>query len=315
MKRNLYLVFISVLTMMACQSNPSAQTRHFHWVGQENEEIIMTQHGNVFRGEYIDPGFQDYCSVPIVGMIDNEGNVHGAGFDIQDGSLYAQISGKITGDTFEANWSPLPQAISEFRSMNMKRQKPAPEIEREIAKHPDAFYNWLFPEKQLCTSSSEALNRVTPFLSEKPVVAGTSSSEALNRVTPFLPEKTVVDDGQLYGYQIGEWEMKRLHIVPAEKADEVNFYIAIEQNGQYWINVEMEGAAKLTGNTFRYREKGYEFEVVVYNGFATITTIAGTIELSSQEVDDLFELRADGAYPLLPKGLVDKQFYEINFYQ
>ena len=299
MKQKFWIAAMLLITA-ACGSGEPSQTEHYYWLGNEGEVIIFTRMANVFRGEYIDPDFQERASVPIVGRIDNEGNVNGAGFDIQNGNLYAQISGKITGDTFEANWSPLPQAISEFRSISMKRQKPEPEIEREIEKHHDAFYNWLFPEQQLCTSSSEALNRITPFLSEKPAVA----------------------DGQLYGYQIGEWEMKRLRIVSVGN-DEVHFYIAIEQNGQSWVNVEMEGAAKLSGNTFRYKEKGYEFEVAVYNGFAVITPIEGTSDLNVQEVqitnsegviDQTQNFTAAGVYPLLPKGLVDSPFYEINFY-
>ena len=292
MKQKFWITAILLITA-ACGSGTASQTEHYYWLGNDGEVIIFTRINSVFRGEYIDPDFQDYCSVPLVGTMDNEGNVIGIGFDSQNGILYAQISGKITGDTFEADWIPLPQAISEFRSMNMKRQKPTPEIEREIVKHPNAFYNWLFTEKQLCTSSGETLPRVTPILPEKPVVV----------------------DGQLYGYQIGEWVTRQIGIEPASKAGEIDFHLSIEQNGLFWIEVTMQGTARLTDNSFRYNEKGYEFEVAMYNGFATITTIAGTIDLSHLEVDDEVKCTADGVYPLLPKGLVDSPFYEINFYQ
>ena len=294
-----YFICVLLLTA-ACQNSPSSQTRHYHWIGGEGEEIIMTQRGDVFRGEYVDPGFQERASVPVAGIIDKEGNVRGTGFDIEDGSLYAQFTGKITGSTFEANWNPLPNVISEFRSWNLKQQKLSPEEEREIAKHPDTFFNRLFPELELCTSHSIALNRVIPF----------------------LPEETAVAGGRLYGYQIGEWETRRLRITPATKAGEVDFHLQIESNGQFWIEVNMKGTARLTANSFRFRQKNYEFEVAVYNGFATITTITGFIDLSAQEdvnegtnkVDDATEFTLDGVYPLLPKGFVDKRFYEINFY-
>jgi len=299
---NLRLICIIcvLLTSTACRNSPSSQTKHYHWIGMEGEEIIMTQRGNVFRGEYIDPGFQECASVPIAGLIDKEGNVLGAGFDINDGSLYAQFTGKLTGNTFEANWSPLPNAISEYRNWNLKQQKLSSEAEQEIAKYPDAFYNRLFPELELCTSHSVTLNRVTPF----------------------LPEETTIAGGRLYGYQIGEWDKRNLHIAPAAKAGEVEFHLQIESNGQFWIEVNMQGTARLTGNSFRYRQKDYEIEVAVYNGFVTITTITGIIDLNAQEnvskganmVDDGFEFKLDGVYPLLSKGFVDKRFYEINYY-
>jgi len=300
MKKN-FLIAAMLLIIAACGSGTSSKTEHYYWLGNEGELIIFTRMVNVFRGEYIDPGFQDFCSVPIAGTIDKDGNVSGVGFDSQNGNLYAQITGKISGNTFEATWSPLPQAISEFRSMNMKRQKPEPEIEQEIAKHPEAFYNWLFPESQLCTSYGAQLNRVTPF----------------------LPKKIVTDDGQIYGYQIGEWEMKQLRIVSAGN-DEVQCYISIEQNGQSWVHIQMEVAAKLTGNTFYYKVKGDEFEVAIYNGFAVITPTNGTTDPNAKEVaitdsdgaiDQNPNFTAAGVYPLLPKGLVDSPFYEINFYQ
>jgi len=300
MKKNFWIAAMLLITA-ACGSGSSSKTEHYYWLGNEGEVIIFTRMVNVFRGEYIDPDFQDFCSVPIAGTIDKDGNVRGVGFDIENGNLYAQMSGKITGNTFTATWSPLPQAVSEFRSMNMKRQKPEPEIEQEIVKHPDAFYNWLFSERQLCTSDGKSLNRVTPF----------------------LPKKTVTDKGQIYGYQIGEWEMKQLRIVSAGN-DEVQCYISIEQNGQSWVSVQMEVAAKLTGNTFYYKVKGEEFEVAIYNGFAVITPTNGTTDPNAKEVDITnFECTTDqnqnftaaGVYPLVPKGWVYKQFYEINFYQ
>ena len=292
MKRNFCIVIISVLATMACQNNSSVETLHYHWIGGEGEEVIMTQRGNVFRGEYIDPGFQERASVPVAGVIDKEGNLRGAGFDMEDGSLYAQFSGKITGASFEANWSPTPNVTGEHRSWNLKQQKLSPEAEREIAKHPDAFYNRLFPEWELCTSRSVALNRVTPF----------------------LPEETAVAGGRMYGYQIGEWDKREIRIAPAAKAGEVDFHIQVEINGMFWIKIDIRGTARLSGNSFRHKEKGYEFEVAVYNDFAVITTITGTVDLSEFEGEDVFEVKLDEVYPLLPKGFVDKRFYEINFY-
>jgi hypothetical protein len=55
----------------------------------------------------------------------------------------------------------------------------------------------------------------------------------------------------------------------------------------YDANVHITGVARLDGNTFRYDEKGYRFEVAVYNGFITVKTIAG----------DLEGVKADGIYP------------------
>ncbi|MCL2097644.1 MAG: hypothetical protein FWH23_02645 [Bacteroidales bacterium] len=291
MKRILLIAAMLLITA-ACGSGGSFETEHHYWLGNEGEVVIFTRMAHVFRGEYIDPNFQERASVPIVGIIDKEGNVRGAGFDINDGSLYAQFTGKITDNVFEANWGPVPNASGEHRSWNLKQQKLSPDAEQEIAKHPDAFYNWLFPEFELCTSNSAA----------RP------------RATPFLPEETAVVGGRLYGYQIGEWDKREIRIAPAAKAGEVDFQIKVEINGMFWIKIDIQGTARLSGNSFRYNEKGYEFEVAVYNDFAVITTINGTVDLSDFKDQDVFDIKLDEVYPLLPKGFVDKQFYEINFY-
>ncbi|MCL2041513.1 MAG: hypothetical protein FWG84_05665 [Bacteroidales bacterium] len=276
------------------------EVKHYHWLDAGSGEIIMTRSGNVFRGEFVDFGFQERCSVPVAGTISDDGTVLGIGFDAVYGNLYAKLTGKITGDTFVAEWTPVPNAIGEHYSMTMTSQKLSPDVEAELAQHPDAFYNRLSPGTQLCSSDGMPLDRVTPF----------------------LPEKTVTDDGQIYGYQIGEWETKLMRIVSAGD-DKVQCYIGIEQNGVEWLYVEMEVAAKLTGNTFRYTVKGREFEVAIYNGFAVITPTNGTTDPNAKEVaitdsegaiDQNPDFTAAGVYPLLPMGPIDLQPYEYNLH-
>jgi hypothetical protein len=315
---NYYLLFAAVLLITpACSHSPSSQTvrainsgggnptnpnvLHYYWEGQKDERLIMTQRGNVFRGEFIGPGFQDFSSAPVVGMIDNDGNMRGVGVDVVYGNIYAEITGEITGDAFEAIWRPRSET-GELRDMKMRLKKPSPDMEQEIAKHPDVFYNWFYPEQQNLRTNGVAISRVTPFLAEKNVVA----------------------DGRLYGYQNDVWEKRSLRITPGTSNDEVDFHLQIKQDGQFWIEVNIQGAAKITGNTFRYKQKEYEFEVAIYNGFATITTITGAIDLSAQEgvsdhpnvneVDDWVEFTADGIYPLLPQGFVPTLSFKFTFY-
>ncbi|MCL2098128.1 MAG: hypothetical protein FWH23_05145 [Bacteroidales bacterium] len=246
MKKILLIAAIvgAALASLSCQNSPSTQAEYYHWIGEEQEAIIFTRMDKVFRGAFIDSDFQEYASLPIAGIIDNDGNVNGICFDSNNGNLYSKITGKIIGDTFEAEWIPTPNARSEYRNISMKLQKLSPEIESE------------------------------------------------NRVTPFLSEKIIDAEGQLYGYQIGEWEMKLIHVAQGIKKEEVDFHLHIEESGINEIVIDIQGAAKLTDNTFRYKEKSYEFEIAIYNDFITLTTISGNWD----------GYRADGVYPLQPKG-------------
>ncbi len=261
-----------ILLFTAGRTNrQSASERYYYWTGQEGEEIVYQIRGNVFRGEYVDPAFQDRLSIPVVGMIDREGNVDGvAAILLPDGNLYAMIKGKIAGDTFKAEWL----ATDDLRSMTLYLKKLPSATTAEIDKHPDAFYNSLFPG----------------------YVYGTSFGMEQSRVIPFMPANTF--RSRTYGYRIGEWTMKYIHISPTENEGEVNFQIHLEEIGQYEIVVDMAGTASLKNNRFRYKEKNYEFEVTVYNGFVVIETLAGVIEPGGATDSMDAVLTADGVYPL-----------------
>ena len=90
-----------------------------------------------------------------------------------------------------------------------------------------------------------------------------------------------------YGYSIGEQEQRHIHIGKGAKNDEVEFYLHLVEGGIQDTDVTIRGFARLDGNRFRYKEKGYEFEVAVYNRFITVKTITG----------DLDGVKADGVYP------------------
>ena len=250
------------------QKQPVAQ--HHHWVCLQGlhggAEIALARMGNVFRGEYIDPGFQDRFSIPIMGTIDDEGNVNGVSASTLSDELYGKLSGKITGNTFYAVWlpTPTPTAIGEFREMEMTLKKTSTEITAELNKNPDAFYNFLYPEAE-------------PF--------DMSSGEYRSRVIPFLPETPYT--AIAYGYSIGEWERRHIHIEAGSKPGETIFHLHIIESGINDTDVYITGAVQLSGNTFRYNEKGYQFEVAVYNGFITVKTITGTLD----------GVVADGIYP------------------
>jgi hypothetical protein len=270
------LAFVGALLLTACQNGLDSGTGHYYWMGDKGE-LIMTKYGNVFRGEFIDYSFKDRMSVPVFGLIDRAGNVTGVGTDVL-GSIFAHINGKITDNTFEVVWFPAPNAmdVSDFIEMTMKRHDLPPEVESEIDKHPDAFYNWLFLDEEL-----------------------------ENRVTPFLAEKTTLSDGRLYGYQISEWEEKFLQVATGSQPDEVVFRLQIESCGMYDLIVDISGTTRLSGNTFRYKDKGYEFEVALYNGFAAITTLAGSLDTGGQDTEGVPFL-ADGVYPMQLKDNVNE---------
>ena len=242
--------------------------QYYHWVCQQGEhagaEIVFARKGDVFRGEYLDPDFQDFFSIPIMGMIDGEGNLTGVSASTPDDRIYGKLSGKITGDKFQATWLPTPTATSAFRQMELQLTKVPPEAEAQIREHPDAFYNILYPE---CA-----------FLFM-------SSSEERSRVIPFLPETPYTEIA--YGYSIGEWEGRHIHVEAGSKPGEAVLHLHITESGMNDVNIYITGAVQLNGNTFRYNEKGYQFEVAVYNGFITVKTIEG----------DLDGVKADGVYP------------------
>ena len=280
--KSFFLSVIIVMQVTACQNRQLEQTQYNHWICQQGEhegaEIVFARMDNAFRGEYIDPGFQDRVSIPIMGTIDDEGNVTGLSAAIpSDGNIIGKLSGKITEDKFMAVWSPMAMDMFEYREMELKLEKLSPEQKKETGKHPGAFYNFLFPEQVLMSNSGERKSRVVPF----------------------LPETSVPD--RTYGYSIGEWEVRYIHLAPGAKKDEVDFHLHIEVNGQYSIETDIQSTAQLSGNAFRYKKKGYEFEVVVYNDFVVIKTIAGSIDLNGQEG----ELKVDGIYPAS---------MEMNFY-
>jgi len=290
-----------IVAACGCGSNggKTPETINYHWIDDGNVEIIMTQRGNVFRGEFFDPNSRNWESVPFAGIIDSEGNINGIGFDSQNGNMYAEFQGQITGNTFDAKWLPI-DPWGGRKSMKMKQRNLTTDVEQQIAKHKDVFYNWLCPERELCNQNTASVSRVIPF----------------------LPEKLVVESGRLYGYQNNQWDIRSIKIMPADNPKEVDFQINIKQNTRSLIEVNMKGTAKLTDNTFRHRQGDYEFEVAIYNGFVAITTIAGFVDLDLQQnvsqnanmvEDDEFTI--DGVYPLNKDGLTDNVYdFEFNYY-
>ena len=262
----------------------SQEVEHYHWFCNQDEhqgaEIVFARLGDVFRGEYIDPGFQDFCSLPIVGTIDNEGNIKGVCAIIhEDGNIYAMLSGRITGNKFKAVWMPASIETSEFREMEMEYRAIPPDRKTEINKHPGTFYNFLYPERPNLTASSSdgtTISRITPLIA-KDVFASESSQE--------------------YGYRVGEWEKRTIIFKEGIRKNEVDFRLQVELSGQADLSTTIQGTARLNGNRFRYNEKGYEFEVAVYNGFVTVKSISGSIDLSDREVEEEVIFKADGVYP------------------
>jgi len=249
------------------------RTQYEYWVCRQGDHagavIVFAHRDGVFRGEYLDPGFQDYFSIPVMGTIDDEGNVSGVSATTSSDALHGKLSGNIIGDTFHAVWLPTPTATGEYREMKMTREKPSAEIAAELNRHSDAFYNILYPEKKFVT--------IEPYTF---AVGGQR-----NRVIPFLPETPYTEIA--YGYSIGEWESRHIHVGEGVRQDEAEFHLHIVESGMNETNVYITGFARLDGNTFRYNEKGYQFEVTVYNDFITVKTIAG----------DLDGVKADGVYP------------------
>ena len=282
MKKTIILATAALLILaMACGQNAQKQNaeqgvtndrqeliQYYHWVCQQGEhagvEIVFARMGDVFRGEYLDPVFQDFFSIPIMGTIDDEGNVSGVSASTSSDEIYGKLSGKITGGKFHATWLPTPTTISEFREMEMLQKKLSPEINGELAKHPGAFYNILYHEAE-------------PF--------DKSSGKNKSRVIPFLPETPYTEIA--YGYSIGEWEGRHIYVGAGTKEGEAEFHLHITESGMNDVDVYITGVVQLNGNSFLYNEKDYQFEVAVYNGFVKVKTIAG----------DLDGVKADGIYP------------------
>ncbi|MDR0794880.1 MAG: hypothetical protein LBE79_02320 [Tannerella sp.] len=290
MKKTTLLTAIAALFLSTAAAR-GQQVQHFHWVCSQGDhqgaEMAFARIDNVFRGEYIDPGSQDFCSLPIIGTIDGEGNMNGVcAIILDDGNIYAMLSGQITGNKMQITWMPLSAEHSEFREMEMELRNIPHELKAEIEKHPDAFYNMLYPKRTIAVTHDQDFDRAIPFISKDIFRLGRS---------------------QEYGYRAGEWEKRNIRITKGTNEGEVDFHLQIELQGQYELVADMQGTAGLNGNRFRYTEKGYEFEVTVYDYFVVITTISGFIDLSGTEIDEEDDepvaFKADGVYPF-PMGWV-----------
>gem|GEM_PF-1707026 len=277
MKKTLWIALIAVLATTACGNAPSSSSTYHHWIGEEGEVMILTQLGNVFRGEFIDPGFQEFCSVPIVGTMDSEGHIKGVAAVQVNGGLYAKLEGTISGNTLQANWMPTPNTIDQIepRQMTMHATPIPAKIKEVMDRFPNSFYNWLFDDNALCTANGIGLSRVTPF---------------------FVGDHTVIPGK--YGYQIGEWEVMYLSLERGFTANEVKFHLQYElDNGISAVSANIQDVVRFEGNAFRYKKGGYEFEMAMYNGFVMVTTLSGELEGGGT---------ADGVYPLLQN--------DLNFY-
>jgi len=270
-----------ILAAIAAVQLASA-AEHFRWLAAEGDhngaEIIYARDGNVFRGEYVDPGFQERCSVPIAGTIDADGNVQGVTLKLHGDAPYAKISGKISGDAFECQWLPSPDAPSELREMKLARKEFSPEAVEAQGKNPGAFYNSLHPELVLTNDGSMTLPRAIPF-----------------KIADLRTRKP-------YGYRIGEFESKYIsvNVIRPLEDDKMGFTLHVEQTGQYDFEGHFGGAVAAKDNKFSYKKGDYEFEAAIYNGFIVVKTVSGVIK----EEEDV-KFTADGIYPAP---------LEMNFY-
>jgi len=133
---------------------------------------------------------------------------------------------------------------------------------------------------------TDCLNNKGGQNQQKEIESVTNSSDNPSNNTKSLTPETDFSDN-LYGYTHGEWEMKLIHIQWGDNKKEVVFHIHIEESGMDEINIDIQGIAQLKGNSFRYKEKDYEFEIFAYKGFITLKTISGSIN----------GYKADGDYP------------------
>lgn len=255
----------------------------FHyWSGSVEDASMMVvtfaQYGNVFRGEFVDPGFHDYGSIPVFGTIDDEGNVNGVSASIPSGrGIYGKLQGKITGDTFHAVWSPTPEYGGDFWEVELKKETLTPDAKQQIREHPDAFCNILFPGQVNITKMGGRVDRIVPLMPDN-----------VHAIT------------QQYGYSIGEWESRYISLQPGKNEGEVVFHLHLSEEGRLSLAADIEGSARWDGNRFRYNEKDYKFEVAVYNGFVVIQTISGSIALDNTDEEDNdgeVVFQADGVYP------------------
>ncbi|MCL1974233.1 MAG: hypothetical protein FWG54_05395, partial [Bacteroidetes bacterium] len=252
-KNILLIAAVVIVAQTGCQNVNETQIEHQYWVCTQDHngggEIALARMGNVFRGEFIDRDFQDRFSIPIMGTIDKEGNVNGVS-GVINGQI-GKLSGRIMGNTFEAVWLSTMYGVM---NMEMKLTPITPEMEIEINKHPDSFYNTLYPEcAYIDMRSRESVPRAIPFLSATDIFAGD------------------------YGYSTGEWETRRIQIRAGEKQDLVDFTLFVEEdNGIEAAKAEIRGTAQLKENRFRYREKDHEFEVSMYNGFVVVHSLTSS---------------------------------------
>jgi len=295
-KRFLTLAAAVMFFAAACGSGKTAkqdaEMQYDYWVCPQGDHkgavIFLARIGNVFRGEYIDPdydpvsysdddpnydpNYQEYISIPIMGTIDGEGNVTGvSAASRSDGSLIGELSGKISGGKFHAIWLPAPSGFGEYREMDLQLEKLSPEMEEQTGKHPNTFYN--------------ALHHDYAFVS-------LFSGEDRSRAIPFFAETAF--PAKSYGYNIGEFVSRQIHIAAGAKQGEVDFHLRIEESGQQWVKIDVRGIARLNGNRFRYEEKTYEFEVEIYHDFAVIKTISGFLQYDNGLSTGF---TADGVYP------------------
>ena len=143
------------------QKQEEQPPRYYHWVCQQGEhkdaEILFVRMNDVFKGEYIDPAFPEY-RVAIMGTIDNEGNVNGVSGVTSDDGLLGMLSGKISGDKFQAVWLPTPEMFDThtFREMEMTKKEVSGEMKKDLdnivfqakTPHTEIAYGYSIGEQQ-----------------------------------------------------------------------------------------------------------------------------------------------------------------------
>jgi hypothetical protein len=130
----LWVVTAMLATTTSCQSAQVEPIEYYYWVCQQGEyaevvDIVYVRQGDAFYGYYVYAGE----GVVIMGMIDKEGNLTGVSTALPDDEIFGTLSGKITGNQFNAIWSPSPSGVEfcGFQQMEMTLLEDVTEVDED----------------------------------------------------------------------------------------------------------------------------------------------------------------------------------------
>ena len=136
--KNLFLLAIIAIQFVTIGCNnpqgnsaqEEAQTQYYRWTDEDIvTEIEIVRKGDVFYGFYICAGE----GILIMGMIDKDENLTGVSSVTFSDEIFGTLSGKITGNKFNASWSPTPMGMEfyNFQQLEMTQQKELTEYIKE----------------------------------------------------------------------------------------------------------------------------------------------------------------------------------------